>query len=137
MKDHDFSGGERLCGADPRQYVASGANLTSNYTMILQQTRIMQIAASAAGRRGRQLPEPVPTGSDVDVEDRRTVSAARSTRSDLHVRWPQLPPALTTIDQVFQKLNRTLKEAMAPFHQGPSGNRWVYVDIYPKFKTTA
>ena len=24
---------------------------------------------------------------------------------------------------------------MAPFQQGPSGNRWVYVDIYPKFKS--
>ena len=50
------------------------------------------------------------------------------------IRWAQLPPALMTIDQVFQKLNQTLKDALAPFQQGPNGNRWVYVDIYPKFK---
>jgi hypothetical protein len=49
-------------------------------------------------------------------------------------RWLQLPVALTVIDQVFQKLNKTLAESIAPFQQGPNGYRWVLVDVYPKFK---
>ena len=49
-------------------------------------------------------------------------------------RWNQLPAALALIDQVFQKMNQTLKDALAPFQSGPNGYRWVYVDVYPKFK---
>jgi hypothetical protein len=49
-------------------------------------------------------------------------------------RWSQLPAALTVIDQTFQKLNQTLKDALAPFQAGPNGYRWVYVDVYPKFQ---
>src|SRR3954447_9349536 len=62
---------------------------------------------------------------------------ARSPRTAdrMQHRWAQLPPALVTIDQVFQKLNKALKDAMAPFQQGPSGNRFVYVAVYPKFKS--
>jgi hypothetical protein len=39
------------------------------------------------------------------------------------------------IDQVVQKLNQTLKDALAPFQQASNGYRWVYVDVYPKFKS--
>ena len=38
------------------------------------------------------------------------------------------------LDQVFVKLNQTLKDSMAPFQAGPNGSRWVYVDTYPKFE---
>lgn len=31
-------------------------------------------------------------------------------------------------------MNTTLKNSLAPFQAGPNGNRWVYVDIYSKFK---
>ena len=50
------------------------------------------------------------------------------------IRWVQLPVALVAIDQVFQKLNQTLKDAVAPFQQGPNGSRWVNVDAYSKFR---
>ena len=49
-------------------------------------------------------------------------------------RWLLLPPALALIDQVFQKLNSTLKASLGPFNQGPSGNRWVFDDVYPLMK---
>jgi hypothetical protein len=49
-------------------------------------------------------------------------------------RWLMFPVALTVIDQVFQKLNQTLKDALASFQTGPNGYRWVYVDVYPLFK---
>jgi hypothetical protein len=49
-------------------------------------------------------------------------------------RWLQLPVALTMIDQAIQKLNQTLKDSVATFQQGPNGFRWVFVDVYPKFK---
>jgi hypothetical protein len=38
------------------------------------------------------------------------------------------------IDQAFQKLNQTIKDSVASFQTGPNGYRWVFVDIYPKFK---
>src|SRR6185295_3921956 len=48
-------------------------------------------------------------------------------------RWVQLPPALTAIDQVFQKLNTTIANAMAPFATGSAG-RFVFVNIYDKLR---
>ena len=48
--------------------------------------------------------------------------AAYRHHPDVHRRWAQLPAGPAEIlDQVFQKLNKTLKDAMAPFQAGPNG----------------
>ena len=113
-------------------------NLKNNYTTILQQTRIMACAAAATRRRGRQLPEPVPAGHSTSSTRSRTLCVPLiDTIPTCTVRWAQFPPALLALDQVFQKLNQTLKDAMAPFQAGPNGSRWVYVEPTRSSRTTA
>jgi hypothetical protein len=58
-------------------------------------------------------PNPYPQSDDVD-DDRVRVRTADRHDSDVHGPLANLPGALTTIDQVFQKLNQTLKDAMVP-----------------------
>jgi hypothetical protein len=134
IKDHDFSGGN-ACAAQVLGNASLWTNLTANFTMILQQTRIMQSQRPQLVVAVVNYANPFPQASDVTSKISELCQKPEDSQIACNVRWAQLPPALTTIDQVFQKLNKTLKDAMAPFQQGPSGNRWVYVDIYPKFKS--
>jgi hypothetical protein len=79
-------------------------------------------------------PNPFPQAIDVVSKFTSLCTDLVDTIPTCMVRWAQLPAALLVIDQVVQKLNQTLKDALAPFQTGPSGYRWVYVDVYPKFK---
>src|SRR5262249_43534027 len=110
-------------------------DLKNNFTTILQQTRIMQAQRPQLVVAVVNYPNPYPQASDVVSPITTLCTQLIDTIPTCTARWLQLPPALTLIDQVFQKLNQTLKDAMGPFQQGPSGNRWVYVDVYPKFKS--
>jgi hypothetical protein len=134
IKDHDFSGGN-ACAAQVLGNSSLWTNLTANFTMILQQTRIMQSQRPQLVVAVVNYANPFPQASDATSKIPELCQKPVDSQIACDVRWAQLPPALTTIDQVFQKLNKTLKDALAPFQQGPNGNRWVYVDIYPKFKS--
>ena len=135
IKDHDFSGGNS-CAAAILANASLWTNLRNNYTTILSYTQIMAAQRPGLVIGHRQLPEPVPAGERRADEVPRAVPDGRSTaRSAASSAGRRLPPALTTIDKVFQKLNQTLKDSLAPFRQGPNGCRWVYVDVYPKFKS--
>jgi hypothetical protein len=79
-------------------------------------------------------PNPYPSATSATTNVPLLCTPLIDTAITCTTRWAQLPPALVTIDQAFQKLNQTLKDALAPFQQGPSGSRWVYVDAYSKFK---
>ena len=133
VKDHDFTGAS-ACGAQILADSSLWTNMRNNYTTILSYTRIM-----AAQRPGLVIavvnyPNPYPQALDVIDEIALLCVPLIDTAPTCAVRWAQLPPALEVLDQVFQKLNTTLKDAMAPFQQGPNGWRWVYADAYPKFK---
>ena len=134
IKDHDFSGGNS-CAAQVLGNSSLWTNMTNHYTTILQQTRIMQSQRPQLVVAVVNYANPFPQASDVTTKITELCQKPEDSQIACDARWAQLPPALTTIDQVFQKLNKTLKDAMAPFQQGPNGNRWVYVDIYPKFKS--
>jgi lysophospholipase L1-like esterase len=134
IKDHDFSGGN-ACAAQILANSSLWTNLKNNYTTTLSYTKIM-----AAQRPGLVIaivnyPNPYAQATDVLDEIAQLCVPLVDTIPTCLARWIQLPPALTTIDQVFQKLNQTLKDSLAPFWQGPNGWRWVYVDAYPKFKS--
>jgi lysophospholipase L1-like esterase len=133
VKDHDFSEAN-ACAAQILANQSLFDSLRSNYTTILQQTRIMAAQRPQLVIAVVNYPNPYPQAADVADEIVQLCVPLIDTIPTCTVRWAQLPPALLTIDQVFQKLNQTLKDAMAPFQQGPNGSRWVYVDVYPKFK---
>jgi lysophospholipase L1-like esterase len=133
IKDHDFSGGN-ACAAQILVNQTLFDSLRNNYTTILQQTRIMASQRPQLVIAVVNYPNPYPQAGDVLTKIVELCSKVIDSMISCNVRWAQLPPALVTIDQVFQKLNKTLKDAMAPFQAGPNGSRWVYVDVYPKFK---
>ena len=133
VKDHDFTGAS-ACGSQILGNSSLWTNLKSNYTTFLQSTRIMASQRPQLVVAVVNYPNPYPQSLDVADEIVTLCVPLIDTIPTCTVRWAQLPPALLVLDQVFQKLNQTLKESLAPFQAGPNGNRWVYVDTYPKFK---
>jgi hypothetical protein len=134
VKDHDFTGAN-ACAASVLGNSSLWTNMTNNYTTLLQTTRVMMSQRPQLVVAVVNYPNPFPQATDVVARFTELCQKPQDSQIACMARWAQLPPALTTIDQVFQKLNKTLKDALAPFQQGPSGNRWVYVDVYPKFKS--
>jgi lysophospholipase L1-like esterase len=133
VKDHQFLDASS-CAAG---ILANGSlwdGIKKNYTTTLQMTRIMQSQRPQLVVAVVNYPNPYPQALDVVSSYIQMCTNLVDTTVTCLTRWNQLPAALTMIDQVFQKLNQTLKEALAPFQAGPNGYRWVYVDAYPKFK---
>ena len=133
VKDHQFLDASS-CGAQILGNATLWDNMKKNYTTILQQTRIMQMQRPKLVVAVVNYPNPYPQPLDVISPYTSMCTQLVDTITTCLQRWSQLPGALTVIDQVFQKLNQTLKDAVASFQVGPSGYRWVYVDVYPKFK---
>jgi len=133
VRDHDFAGASG-CASAITANSSLWKDLAYNYTTILQQTRIM-----AAQRPGLVIavvgyPNPYPRAEDVVDEIAQLCTPLIDTTLTCVLRWVQLPAALLTLDQVFVKLNATLKKSLGPFQQGPNGSRWVFVDTYPKME---
>ena len=133
VKDHDFLGA-MACGSAILANSSLWTSLKNNYTTILQQTRIMASQRPQLVIAIVNYPNPYPQALDVVDEIVELCVPLIDTIPTCTIRWVQLPPALEILDQVFQKLNQTLKDSLAPFWAGPNGSRWVYVDTYPKFK---
>jgi len=133
VKDHQFLDASS-CAAQILANTSLWDNMKKNYTTILQQTRIMQMQRPKLVVAVVNYPNPFPQAIDVVSKFTSLCTDLVDTIPTCMVRWAQLPAALLVIDQVVQKLNQTLKDALAPFQTGPSGYRWVYVDVYPKFK---
>jgi hypothetical protein len=133
VKDHQFLDATS-CAAGILANVSLWDNIKKNYTTILQMTRIMQSQRPKLVTAVVNYPNPYPQSTDVISPYTQMCTNLVDTMPTCLIRWSQLPAALTMIDQVFQKLNQTLKESLATFQTGPNGYRWVYVDVYPKFK---
>lgn len=130
VKDHDFTEAN-VCAAQILANSSLWTSLRNNYTTILQQTRVMMAQRPKLVVAVINYPNPYPDALDVTPKIVQLCTPLIDTILTCSVRWAQLPPALLVIDQVFKKLNTTLKDAMGPFNQGASGSRWVYVDVYP------
>lgn len=133
VKDHQFLDASS-CAAQILANTSLWDNMKKNYTTILQQTRIMQMQRPKLVVAVVNYPNPYPQSQDVITPYTTMCTKLVDTISTCTQRWSQLPAALLVIDQVYQKLNQTLKDAVAAFQTGPNGYRWVYVDVYPKFK---
>ncbi len=135
VKGHDFAGAS-ACGSQILANSSLWTNLRNNYTTILSYTKIMASQRPQLVIAVPNYPNPYPQSLDV-VDEIALLCVPllpTDTAPTFTLRWAQLPPALEVLDQVFQKLNTTLKESLAPFQAGPNGYRWVYADVYPKFK---
>ena len=134
VRDHDFSGATGCASAILGNQTLFD-NMRKNYTTILQMTRIMAAQRPQLVVAIVNYPNPYP---QVNAELYGKITQLCQGVIDAMIsclqRWLQLPVALTVIDQVFQKLNKTLADSVAPFQMGPNGYRWVLVDVYPKFK---
>jgi hypothetical protein len=133
IKDHDFSGGN-TCAQQVLNNQSLFDNLKNNFTTIFQQTRIMASQRPALVIALINYANPYPQADKAQEKIPDLCKKPEDSETSCLQRWNELPPALRTIDQVFQKLNQTLKDSLAPFWAGSNGWRWVYVDIYPKFK---
>lgn len=133
VKDHDFAGAS-ACGSAILGNSSLWSSLTSNYTTILQQVRIMASQRPGLVAAVVNYPNPYPRAADVVDEIALLCVPLIDTIPTCTARWAQLPPALSVLDEVFVKLNSTLKSAMGPFQAGPNGWRFVYVDTYPKLE---
>ena len=133
VKDHQFLDASS-CATQILANASLWDNMKKNYTTILQQTRIMTFSRPKLVIAVVNYPNPYPQAQDVVGPFSLMCAQLVDTIPTCMQRWAQFPPALLVIDQVFQKMNQTLKDALAPFQAGPNGYRWVYVDVYPKFK---
>jgi lysophospholipase L1-like esterase len=134
VKDHDFAGATGCASAILANQTVFD-NMRKNYTTILQMTRIMAAQRPQLVVAIVNYANPYPqVDAKLYAEITQLCQGVIDAMISCLQRWLQLPVALTVIDQVFQKLNKTLADSMAPFQQGPNGYRWVLVDIYPKFK---
>jgi hypothetical protein len=77
-------------------------------------------------------PDPFPQASDVTSPIAQLCEGTTDTIISCTTRWTQLPPALTALDQVIQKLNTTSSNAVVPFNTGYQG-RFIFVNPYQKF----
>ena len=133
VKDNDFTEAN-ACAAQILGNQSLFDTLRNNYTTILQQTRIMASQRPHLVVAVTGYPNPYPRSDDVFDEISLLCTPLIDTIPTCNTRWQQLPPALDVLDRVFEKLNTTVKNALAPFQAGPNGSRWVFVDTEPKLE---
>ena len=131
VKDHDFSGAQRVRCRDPGQQQSSGRTSRTTTRRSCSRPGSWPRSDHSSSSAVVNYPNPYPRSLDVIDEIVTLCVPLIDTIATCSIRWAQLPPALLVLDQVFVKLNQTLKDSMAPFQAGPNGSRWVYVDTYP------
>jgi len=132
VKDHDFSGAT-ACAAAILGNTTLWTNLNLNLTTSFQQYRVIMAGRPKLVVAVTGYPNPYPKSLDAGLKIAELCAPLIDTIVTCTVRWVQLPPALEIIDQVFQKLNITIENAVKPFAIGSNG-RFVYVDTYTKMR---
>ncbi|MDB5057699.1 MAG: hypothetical protein JWO59_1171 [Chloroflexi bacterium] len=131
VKNHDFSGAN-ACAANILANTNLYSNLNSKLTTILQQYKMIMAGRPWLVVAVTGYPNLFPQASDVVAQITGICTGVIDSLTPCEVRWNQLPPALTTIDKVVQKLNTTIQNAVAPFNTGYQG-RFIFVNPYSKF----
>jgi hypothetical protein len=131
VKKHDFAGASGCAGAILGN-TSLFSSLSSNLTTTLQQYRVImagrpQLVVAVSG-----YPNPYPHTDTATEKIAELCTPLIDTIPTCLARWVQLPPALTLIDQVFQKLNSTIQTAVQPFTN--SNSRFVFVNTYDKLR---
>ncbi|HMF99366.1 MAG TPA: hypothetical protein VKE96_33935 [Vicinamibacterales bacterium] len=132
VKSHDFAGASSCAGAILGN-TSLFSNLTSNLTTIFQQYRVIMAGRPKLVVAVTGYPNPFPKSLDATAKIAELCPPLIDTIPTCTARWVQLPPALELIDQVFQKLNTTIANAVAPFANSSAG-RFVFVNTYDKLR---
>jgi hypothetical protein len=132
VKDHDFAGAS-VCASVILGNSSLWTSLNLNLTTILQQYRMIMAGRPKLVVAVTGYPNPYPDSLTATAKIAELCTPLIDTIPTCTARWAQLPPALLLIDQVFQKLNTTIANAVAPFATG-SGGRFVFVDTYTKLR---
>src|SRR5262245_28728576 len=132
VKDHDFAGAT-TCASAILGNASLWTNLNLNLTTILQQYRVILAGRPKLVVAVTGYPNPYPKSLDAGLKLAELCPPLIDTIPTCVARWLQLPPALEVIDQVFQKLNTTISDAVKPFTIG-TASRFLYVDTYTKLR---
>ena len=132
VKSHDFAGASACAGAILGN-ASLWSSLNSNLITIQQQYRVIMAGRPRLVVAVTGYPNPYPKALDAAAKIPELCTPLIDTIPTCTARWVQLPPALTLIDQVFQKLNTTIANAVAPFANSTQG-RFVFVNTYDKLR---
>ena len=132
VKDHDFSGANS-CAAQVYANETAYTNLYNNLITILQQYKMIMAGRPRLIVAVTGYPNPYPRASEVLDEIAALCKGTVDAIISCNIRWAQLPPALTTLDNAIKKLNTKIEQAVKPFAIGYQ-NRFVFVNPYEKFK---
>ena len=132
VKDHDFSGAN-TCAAQVNANQTAYTNLYNNLITILQQYKMIMAGRPHLIVAVTGYPNPYPRATDVLDEIAQLCLGIPDATISCNVRFAQLPPALTALDNAFKKLNTTIENAVKPFAIGYQ-NRFQFVNPYDKFK---
>ena len=132
IKSHDFSGGSACAGAILGN-TTLWSGLNSNLITTFQQYRMIMAGRPWLVVAVTGYPNPYPKPLDAAAKIPELCTPLIDTIATCTIRWVQLPPALALLDQVFQKLNTTIANAVAPFANSTAG-RFVFVNPYDKFR---
>lgn len=132
VKDHDFAGATS-CASAILANTSLWTNLNLNLTTILQQYRVILAGRPKLVVAVTGYPNPYPKSLDAGLKIAELCPPLIDTIPTCVARWLQLPPALEVIDQVFQKLNTTISDAVKPFTIG-TASRFLFVDTYTKLR---
>jgi hypothetical protein len=132
VKSHDFAGALG-CASAIYGNASLYSNLTANLTTTFQQYRVIMAGRPKLVVAVTGYPNPYPKAADATEKISELCPPLIDTIPTCMTRWFQLPPALIIIDQVFQKLNTTIANAVAPFANSSAG-RFVFVNTYDKLR---
>ena len=79
-------------------------------------------------------PNPYPDSTTVSDKVTSLCDDTEDTKISCNVNWAPFESALSTADQIIQKLNKTISDAVAPFTTAAQGH-FIFVNPYDKFKT--
>src|SRR5580765_3785048 len=132
LKSHDFSG-SLACSSAIYGNSSLWSGLNSNLTTIQQQYRMILAGRPRLVVAITGYPNPYPHADTAAAKIAELCTPLIDTIPTCLARWVLLPPALIMLDQVVQKLNTTIANAVAPFANSTAG-RFVFVNTYDKMR---
>jgi hypothetical protein len=131
VKSHDFTSA-LTCASTIQGNTSAFTTLNGNLTTIMQQYKMIMAGRPSLVVAIVGYPNPFPQASDVTTAITELCQGTTDTILSCSTRWALLPPALTALDSVIQKLNTTIQNAVKPFNIGYQG-RFIFVNPYQKF----
>jgi hypothetical protein len=131
VKSHDFAGA-LTCAAGIQANSTAFTNLNNDLITTMQGYKMIMSGRPNLVVAIVGYPDPFPQSSDVITPIAQLCEGTTDTIVSCTTRWTQMPPALTALDSVVQKLNTTIANAVQPFNTGYQGH-FIFVNPYQKF----